>query len=259
MASRAGLRRAGGFALAALLVAGCTGRTPDSAPVQEDPAAAADRLVSALSAGDVRGIPATADVQSELDEILAGMDGILPTVTHAEVRQTGDSAEVPLSYSWPFAAARWDYTSTGTLVWSGREWRLHWTAGMIHPQLTSQTRLVHTPRAAPRGRILDGALAALTEERPVVRIGLDKSRLSPEQWDEAARTLARALDVNPDRFAARVAAYGPEAFVEAITLRHDAEQPEDWRELPGAIGLQDTRALAVDKDWAQIREAAVRL
>lgn len=243
-----GAPRLTGLALAAVLLVGCTGRTPQ--PVQEDPTAAADRLVAALSAGDVRGIPATTDVQPELNEILAGMDGIHPKVAHGPVRRTGNAAEVPLTYSWPFAAAQWDYTSTGTLSWSGTEWRLQWTAGMIHPQLTSQTRLVHTSRPAPRGRILDAAQAALTEEQPVLRIGLDKSRVPPQDWDAAARRLAEKLGVDPGRFAARVQAYGPDAFVEAITLRHDAEQPEGWRELPGAIGLQDRRALAVDRDYA---------
>ncbi|WP_432559594.1 penicillin-binding transpeptidase domain-containing protein [Granulicoccus sp. GXG6511] len=246
---RVGVRGTAGLASLAVLLAGCGGGTP-APPDPTDPTVAADRLVAALSAGDVRGIPATTDLQAELDQIMAGMDGVRPTVTHGEVRRTAGAAEVPLTYVWPFAAAKWEYTSTGTLTWSGTEWRVAWTAGMIHPELTSQTRLVHTSRPAPRGRILDGAQAALAEERPVLRIGLDKSRVPPAEWDAAARALADRLGVNADRFAARVQAYGPDAFVEAITLRHDADQPEGWRELPGAIGLQDSRALAVDRDFA---------
>lgn len=243
-------RRVAGILVAGLLLAACTARTPAPPPEPEDPSAAADRLVAGLSSSDLRDFPATVDAQAELDQILAGMDGILPTVTHGEVRRTGKTAEIPLSYSWPFAAAPWQYTSTGTLIWTDNAWRLQWTAGMIHPYLTSQTRLVHTPRPAPRGRILDSEAAALAEERPVVRIGLYKSLIPPEQWDSAARRLATMLGVDPDRFAERVRAYGPEAFVEAITLRHDAPQPDGWRELPGAVGLQDQRALALDREFA---------
>ncbi|MDO5682092.1 MAG: penicillin-binding transpeptidase domain-containing protein [Propionibacteriaceae bacterium] len=247
--TRARVRLVGGVTAAILLVTACGGRTP-APPEPDDPVGAADRLVAALSAGDVRGIPATADMQTELNEILAGMDGIRPTVTHGEVRRTGNAAEVPLTYVWPFAAARWEYTSTGTLMWSGTEWRVDWLAGMIHPELTSQTRLVHTSRAADRGKILNGAGAKLTDDVVVIRFGLDKSLLGEDEWEGAARRIAEKFGVNADRFAARVQAYGPLAFVEAIALRHDAEHPDGWETLPGVAGLTSTRSLPVDRDFA---------
>lgn len=243
-------RRALGLVLAGTLLTGCTARTPEPPPGPPDATPAADRLVTALSQGELGGYPATVDAGDELAQILAGMDGIRPTVTHGPVRQVGDTAEVPLRYSWPFAAAPWTYTSTGTLNWTGTEWRLDWTAGMIHPALTSQTRLVHTARPAQRGRILDGAQAALTEERAVVRIGIDKPRVPPGELEASARQLATMLDVNPENFLTRLQAAGPEAFVEAITLRHDAPQPEDWRRIPGAVSVPDKRVLAVDRAYA---------
>lgn len=249
MEARRRVGRALGPLLAACLLVGCTGRTPEAAE-REDPAIAADRLVTALSNGDLAGIPATVDAQAELGQILAGMDGLKPQVTHGDLNRVGDNLEVPLTYRWPFASAPWEYTSTGTLNWTGTEWRLNWTPAMIHPALTSQTRLVHTSRPAPRGRILDGDQAALTDERAVLRIGIDKTRVAPDQLEDSARRLADALGVDANRFVERIGAYGPEAFVEAISLRHDAEQPEGWRMIPGAIGVPDRRNLAVDRDFA---------
>lgn len=243
-------RAAVGLALAAILLTGCAGRTPPAPPGPPDPAPAAEALVNALSRGDLTGFPATVDAQAELSQILAGMDGISPTVTHGDLRTVGDVAEVPLTYVWPFEAAKWEYTSTGTLNWTGTEWRLNWTAGMIHPQLNSQNRLVHTPRAAQRGRILDSAGRALTEERAVMRVGIDKTRVEPEAMEEAARRLAATVNVNADNFVARLQAAGPEAFVEAIVVRHDHELPEDWRQIPGAISVPETRTLAVDRAYA---------
>lgn len=246
-----GSRRAGvGLALAAALLTGCAGRTPPPPPGPPDPAPAADALVTALSKGDLTGIPATVDAQAELGQILAGMDGITPEVTHGALRTVGDVTEVPLRYVWPFEAAAWEYTSTGTLNWTGTKWRLNWTAGMIHPQLTSQNRLVHTPRPAQRGRILDSAQRALTEERAVLRIGIDKTRVAPEAMEDSARRLAVAMQVNPDPFIARLRAAGPEAFVEAIVVRHDAELPANWRDIPGAISVPESRTLAVDRTYA---------
>lgn len=243
-------RGAVGLALAAILLTGCAGRTPPAPPGPPDPTPAAEALVTALSEGDLTGFPATVDAQAELSQILAGMDGITPTVTHGELRTVGDVTEVPLSYVWPFEAAKWEYTSTGTLNWTGTEWRLNWTAGMIHPQLNSQDRLVHTPRTAQRGRILDSAGRALTEERAVLRVGIDKTRVEPDAMEASARRLAAALNVNADTFVARLQGAGPEAFVEAIVVRHDHELPEGWREIPGAISVPETRTLAVDKAYA---------
>lgn len=235
--------------LAACVLVGCTGRT--QAPSDpEDPGVAAGNLVAALSAGDLSAIPANTDAQAELTRILAGMDGLVPEVTHSELVRAGNNLEVPLRYRWPFAAATWEYTSTGTMNWTGSEWRLNWTAGMIHPALTSQTRLVHTSRPATRGRLLDRNLAALTDEGVVLRIGIDKPAVDPAQVEDSARRLARALGINEENYVGRVQAYGPQAFVEALSLRHDADQPEGWREIPGARGLTARRNLAVDRDFA---------
>ncbi|MBN9376328.1 MAG: penicillin-binding protein, partial [Cellulomonas sp.] len=76
-------------------------------------------------------------------------------------------------------------------------------------------------QAAPRGTVLAGDGQVIVEPRPVWRIGIDKTHVDAAGQDASARALATALHLDPAAFAAQVAAAGPQAFVEAITVRQN--------------------------------------
>ena len=57
--------------------------------------------------------------------------------------------------------------------------------------------------------------------RPVVRIGIDRSKVGPAQAGASARDVARLVDIDAAAYAKQVTAAGPLAFVEAIVYRQD--------------------------------------
>ena len=63
--------------------------------------------------------------------------------------------------------------------------------------------------------------------RPVVRIGIDRTKVGAGKAVASARELARLVDIDAAAYAKRVEASGPLAFVEAIVYRQD--------EVPGGV------------------------
>ena len=75
--------------------------------------------------------------------------------------------------------------------------------------------------AARRGDILGADGLALVTNRPVVRIGIDRSQVGAATAGASAREVARLVDIDPAPYAKQVTAAGPLAFVEAIVYRQD--------------------------------------
>src|SRR5690606_24742147 len=86
-------------------------------------------------------------------------------------------------------------------------------------------------------------------------IGIDKTLVEPEQAESAARALAEAAGLDPEAYAASVAAAGPEAFVRLITYRQTdgdghllVEQVEG---IEGAVAIDATQVLGPTRTFAQ--------
>lgn len=248
---RGSMRRPLALAAVALLMPGCAAKlsTPP-VPKPPDPAPQVQALVDGLQRSDLTGVPANQDAAGQLTEIVRGMDGVKPKVTVSELKTAGEVTTIGLDYSWPFAGHPWTYHSTATMTYRDGRWVLDWTPQLLHPQLGIDTRLVHTHTPATRGRITAKDSAVLAEVKPVLRIGIDKSRVDAARVEDSARRLAQALQINPDGYLTRVRGAGPAQFVEAITLRPEASQPDGWRQIPGAIGVPANQTLATDKDLA---------
>ncbi|WP_448630764.1 NTF2-like N-terminal transpeptidase domain-containing protein [Cellulomonas soli] len=134
--------------------------------------------------------------------------------------QDEDVASVPLDYSWDVGSGTWTYATKAQLTRDEEDvWRVTWRRSLLVPDLMDGETLSVERVQAERATVLGAGGAAIVEPRPVVRVGVDKTRVDAAGQDAAARALAAALDMDGDEYAARVAAAGAKAFVEAIVVR----------------------------------------
>ncbi len=241
---------------AALLATGCSVLAPD------DGRETAERVAAALTAGSVEelgfgDVEGTA-AQEQYERITARLGEAAPAVEVSAVEDTGEEGrhEATLSWSWdlPGVEQDWVYDSSLPLVRSGSgEWVPEWSAGVVQPGLEADEVLRARTVAADRGDILGADGEALVTERPIRRVGIDRSQLDGADPGAAARRLAAAVDIDADGYAEAVEQAGPEAFVEAVPLR-----VEDFRELdaqemeavPGLLVVEDELPLAPSRGFA---------
>lgn len=233
--------------LLVVLMAGCTGGTQQRQRPAEpvDPQVAA--LVAGLAEGDLSQVPASSNELAEADlaDILKGMDGYLPTVTADEPGYDGGLATVVLHYTWPFPSGDWTYDATATFRADDDRWVLQWEPSLVHPELTSQSRLVHTRTQATRGKIVGKSNTVLMKQMPVLRLGIDKTKVSGRDAVDSATRLAKLLDINAKAFVQRVRDAGDQAFVEALVVRGSrADVSPRFGDIDGAVILDAERVLA---------------
>ena len=113
------------------------------------------------------------------------------------------------------------YTTESTLSQVNDEWLADWDVATIEPSLSPKVTLDLVSLGARRGDILGAGGLALVTNRPVVRIGIDRSKVGPAQAGASARDVARLVDIDAAAYAKQVTAAGPLAFVEAIVYRQD--------------------------------------
>lgn len=164
----------------------------------------------------------------------------------------------------------WTYTTEATLVWNTEteEWEPQLASDTLVPGLAEGGRIDVETVAAERGNILDTSEEPLTAERPVQRVGIDKTHLLnqlssdaepteaeiTEALTESATDLAEALDLDVDTFVERTLAAGERAWVEFIVLRDDDETEIPFNaigEIPGAIAHEDTMVLGPTSTFAR--------
>ncbi|MCV2393005.1 penicillin-binding transpeptidase domain-containing protein [Actinotalea sp. M2MS4P-6] len=237
---------------------GCTNERPG-------PEAAARALASALASGDFSRVvfdePDAADTATaRRDAAYAGLAPHEPQVTVGDITvdpEDEDAAAVALTFSWDLGAGEpWEYAVRAQLA-RGAEgdpdtWRATWASALLAPELTDAESLVSERVGAERGEVLGAGGVTLIVNRPVYRIGIDKTLGDEAAQQEGARALATALGMDPDAFAARVAEAGPKAFVEAIVVRVDDADYDvtaltaspTVRALDDSVPLAPTRAFA---------------
>ncbi|HKU35925.1 MAG TPA: penicillin-binding transpeptidase domain-containing protein [Paenarthrobacter sp.] len=217
---------------------------------------AAKQLASALEALDVGQLAFdgkdAAAANDELKAVVGGLDA-KPSVQSGELKLDGDTATVPLNYSWNIGSAKWEYSLDAKLKKSGDKWAVQWAPGLLAPQLTDGQTLSAKTVSAQRGQILGAGDAPIVEDRPVFRVGIDKTKVPEDQSDASARAMAALLGLNADDYAKQVAASGPQAFVEGIVLRaYTADITEaKIKAIPGGVSILDSMALAPTRTFAR--------
>lgn len=250
--------------LGGLLAASLTACDPGEAGARE----AAEKLTEALTDLDVSGIGFSgvtdgAEVNEKLKALTEPLAPARPTVTLKEVSQADgswDTAHATLQYDWSLPTGSWTYQTTATLSRSGggqgqsQGWRTAWSPELLVPGLKEGSILQVRRAPGPRGRVLGDEGAVIVEERPVLNIGIDKTKLDGAPIEASARVLAALVEVDPAGYAAQVTAAGPRAFVRAITLRDDANRKvndEQISAIPGAVAIRGMLPLAPSRDFAR--------
>lgn len=241
----------------ALVASGCSGgSSPGETPEQAATALAHHLTSGRLAGADLRG---GTRAQRWWKDAVAGLRASRHTVTVEKVDpgKDEDHATARLRYRWRLAGtpSTWTYTTTATLVRGpAGHWATTWSPRLLAPTLAAGERLALQTRFAPRADILGAGGVPLVKDRPVVRYGIDKTRVSGVRAVDSAKRAADLLGVDPASFAARVRAAGDKAFVEAIVLRRsdvDRVLPRSYPKIPGFVGLPDTLPLAPTREFAR--------
>lgn len=248
---------AASLALALVLaVAGCTGSDETDRATRT-----AEALAAGLSSGKLDAVRfadrPTPAVQRWWDDTVGGMD-VAPKVEVTGVEPVEDDATTAtLSYTWPLGGEQaWTYDTSVRLsrAQDGEAWVAELVPAAVEPSLAEGEVLAARREPAERGDILGAGGAPLVTERPVLRFGIDKTRVRPAQQAESARRLARLLDITPGDFVSSVEQAGDRAFVEALVLREGDVTDRirnGYPEIPGAIAVSDDLPLAPTREFAR--------
>ena len=237
----------------AMVLTGCSVGLfkPQPSPGGED---AAGRLAAALANGSIDGLPLVDHDRAVLDyqQATGALDGLLPEVevTSVDYADSGTEATVQLSQRYVFTQGQWAFTSTAQLTYAEDHWQVAWAPSVVHPELTETTRLYDERTTPRRGSIIGASGMAIVEDRPVYKVGIDKTKADESQWESSARALAQLMDIDADTYAQQVAASGPQAFVLAITVR-EGQVPAQIDTIAGAVALGTTLQLAPSSTFAR--------
>lgn len=226
------------------------------------PAAAARAVAQGLASLNVAAVPFTgapADAQQQLADAVSGMGALRPSVSVERVavaQGNADAASAVLAVRWDVDGSNqdWAYTTTASLSYRGEKWTVAWSPSLVEPSLAAGEKLTVKWTPAKRADILGAGGVPLVIERPVVRVGIDKARVTTAQAATSAPSLATLLGLDPAAFTQRVSAAGAKAFVEALVLRADSpDRPTDQQlvAIPGARALADALPLAPTREFAR--------
>ena len=226
----------------------------------DPPSGVADDLAAALSGLSLADVPlvddadraAFADLVAPLEEVPV----VVEVTSVEEVEGTGDepgSATATLAWRWQLTdAAPWEYDTTVALVPAGTGWQVDWAPDALVPDLADGDSLGLRTVPPVRGDITGADGAVLVTERPVLRYGLDKTKVEGPQVARSARRIARVLDVDAASYVERAEVMGAEAFVEALVLREDdaLDVLPGFAKIRGALAVRDTMPLASTREFA---------
>src|SRR5699024_8396589 len=148
----------------------------------------------------------------------------------------------------------WEYDTEVALSYDDSQWWVQWEPAAFAPGLEAGQRIGVDSRAPERAEILAGDDTPIITERAIRHYGLDKTKIGEDDLESAAEQVAESAGVDPESFTARVLAAGPEAFVEAISVRPedaDAWIEEGFEDLPGALVVSGEALLAPTRTFAR--------
>jgi len=245
-----------------LLLLGCTrgGSVPTPSPVEDTADRAAAELAAGLAKKDVSAVEFaganSAAVNDELKALVAGMGPLAPNVQVGRVNVQGAMATVGLRFNWTFPGVSepWTYETSAQLVDEAGRWKSSWQPSVVQPDLDGSNRLSQRRLYPERGEVRGDGGIPIVSLRAVVRIGVDKARVSGEQAKTSAARLARLLRIDTDSYVSKVGSAGADAFVEAIVLRRNANDlpsEKKVRAIPGALAIDDQQMLAPTRTFAR--------
>jgi cell division protein FtsI/penicillin-binding protein 2 len=225
----------------------------------EGPEPVLDSLAGGLSSGDLGGVRFdVADASEQYAAVVDGLGEVDPSVEVGEPEVTDDTATASVSWTWELDGQPWTYDTTAKLTRVDDAWQVTWAPSLVEPSLVDGEHLTLTRTPAERGRITGAGDRAIVAPRDVVRLGLDKTKLTTEQVaagqvTASAQAIASALEVDAVAFTERAEAAGDKAFVEALVLRaEDATTavPPGYAEIAGAVTIPDQQDLAPSRGFA---------
>lgn len=250
---RQGTALVGGL-LAIGLLSGCEAAqeitTPDPQPVADE--LAQDLADGAFTRTTFHG-SSPGPVTQELEAVLEGMGDLQPGVSAMRLDESGDTTTVTLGWTWPFDQTDWVYEAEATLTLVEGSWQAEWSPAMVEPSLENGETLVRTTLSAERGGITGRRGLAIVTDRPVVRLGVDRSRVALPKAKASARRLAELLDIDVASYVKEVAGAGEAQFVEALVYRRDdvpASVIRGYDEIPGVLALEGELPLAPTREFA---------
>lgn len=241
----------------AALALGLTACTDDRPTANDAAAAFAEGLSTLDVAGSAFTTGSVETVNADLAAITAALDPLTPSVSVGEVESASeDQATAQLNHVWDVDESDedWTYSTTVELSRTDDVWQVVWDPAVAVEGLAAGEVLATSSVPAARGDILGADGEVLVTDRPVLRIGLDKTQLEEEQLAGSAQDLAGLVGVDPAAFTSQVEGAGPEAFVEAIVLRDDASRTitdDELDAVPGVLALPDELALAPTRTFAR--------
>lgn len=225
---------------------------PASDTVDDLAAALSELSLGEVALTDETDRQAFAELVEPLDEIPVAVDVV--AVEEPEDPDAPDAAATAtLAWKWDVTATTpWEYESTVELVRAESGWQVDWSPESLVPDLTEGETLGLRTLTPQRGDITGADGAVLVTNRPVLRYGLDKTKVEGPQVARSARRIARILDVDAASYVERAEAMGPDAFVEAVVLREDdaLEVLPDFDKVRGALAVRDTLPLAPTREFA---------
>jgi cell division protein FtsI/penicillin-binding protein 2 len=220
--------------------------------------AAAKQLASAVAGLDLRPVAFdgrdSSVANDQLQQVFKALAPEKPSVEAGGLQLDGDTAKVPLNYSWKIASGEWKYTVSADLRKSGDKWLTVWSPGMLVPDLAEGEILSKSTQTPQRADILGAQDAQLVTYRPVVNVGIDKPKLGTADAADSATKLAKLVGIDPAAYVQQVEASGAEAFVPAITLRDTSSRTvtdAQIEAIPGGRAIQDKLPLAPTRNFAR--------
>jgi len=214
----------------------------------------ANQVASALASGDISSLPFNVPTDQAVKEygiVMAGLDGATPQVQVTDITYQQDTQQAIVRLNQTYDLGQpWQFPSLVTLDYAGSAgWQVDWTPTIIQPALDGYTRLSSSRQLATRGEILADDQSPIVYNRPVERVGIDKSQVSADQALDSARALAKLLGINADNYVTKVKNGGPKQFVIAITLRQGMV-PAGTDKIPGTLLQAATMSLGPSTTFA---------
>ncbi|WP_372699942.1 penicillin-binding transpeptidase domain-containing protein [Arthrobacter sp. JSM 101049] len=245
--------------LALASLSACSPQVPNPEPT-------AQALARALDSHDFSSVPLDGTdpgtASAEVSKAFAPL-GDLKHSTTVESVQSAEDQDTPTATAtfrtdWAMdeAGTEWQYTTTATLRYDAeaKSWEVQYDPSIALPGLEEGQYVALTTRKADRGQIRGADKQVLVKDRPVVHVGIDKTRLEDGQAASAAKKLAKLVHIDAAAYADRVVGAGDKAFVEAITLRDNADRTATDAKItaiPGGRAIPDAEPLAPTRTFAR--------
>ena len=175
------------------------------------------------------------------------------TVTTMTETARSRAATAKLAVTWTLLGGTpWRYTTTIDLRKVSGLWHVVWTPAVVHPGLVAGQVLEVTRRQPPRAPIIGAGGKVLVTDRPVVEVGLVPGRIV--NYATTVRDVSETVGVeDTEGLARRLAAAGPDTFVDVITLRMDAYRAVSakLRSIPGTAFRNATLPLSPATGFAR--------